>query len=448
MPDLVRATDPLGQVARPVVHQVTPPLEQVGAGIDRFDSILDHMRRSRLDHGGSTSRPASAGQIMKRKAHDIERRLPTTSKLAVHAGRLPESRGFAARYLLLVLLTAATGCQPPDSNREYRFQGSSMGTTFEVKVVTSPFPEPRQEAVREAIQAQLQDVDGKMSTYREASEISRLNRSRETTPQPLSRETFTVVAEAQRISRVTDGAFDITVGPLVNAWGFGPAPHPALPPTAAEIEQLKLRSGWAKIELYSRDSTILKQEPALYLDLSAIAKGYAVDRISEVLAGMNLTRHMVELGGEVRTGGRNAGGNPWRIAIEKPVSGGRAFQRILPLENLALATSGDYRNFRRLEDGHLSHTIDPRTGRPVRHELASVSVVDASCMRADGYATALMVLGEDAGYRLAAEQDLAALFLVRTREGSFRERETPAFRRLFGAKPTGTGSGAERESGS
>lgn len=378
---------------------------------------------------------------MKRNARGIERKLTTTSNSAGRAGS-------AAGYLLLVLLTASTGCQPPDSTREYRFHGSSMGTTFEVKVVASPFPERRQEAVREAIQAQLQDVDGKMSTYRDASEISRLNRSRETTPQPLSRETFTVLAEALRISRVTGGAFDITVGPLVNAWGFGPAPDPTSLPTAAEIEQLKLRSGWAKIELNPRESTILKQEPALYLDLSAIAKGYAVDRISEVLTKANLTSHMVELGGEVRTSGCNAGGNPWRIAIEKPVTGGRAFQRILPLENLALATSGDYRNFRQAEDGHLSHTIDPRTGRPVRHELASVSVVAASCMQADGYATALMVLGEDEGYRLAVEQDLAALFLVRTREGSFRERETPAFRRLFGTKPTGTGPETTGESGS
>jgi thiamine biosynthesis lipoprotein len=323
-----------------------------------------------------------------------------------------------------------------------------MGTTFEVKVVAPLLPKQRQEAVRQAIRAQLQDVDGKMSTYRDASEISRLNRSRASTPHPLSRETFTVLEAAQRISRATGGAFDITVGPLVNAWGFGPAPHTASLPTDAEIEQLQLRSGWAKIELNPRDSTILKREPALYLDLSAIAKGYAVDRVSEVLAEMNLTRHMVELGGEVRTSGRNVGGNAWRIAIEKPVSGGRALQRILPLENLALATSGDYRNFRLAEDERLSHTIDPRTGRPVWHQLTSVSVVDASCMRADGYATALMVLGEEEGYRLAAEQDLAALFLVRTSEESFRERETPAFRRLFPVKPAGTDPPPEREDGS
>lgn len=381
---------------------------------------------------------------MKGTPPGIRNKVAPTSRLA---GRRPGGPGAAAGFLLL-LLAAGSGCQPPPSIREHHFPGTSMGTTFEVKVVAPLLPEQRQEAVRQAIRAQLQDVDGKMSTYREASEISRLNRSRASTPHPLSRETFTVLETAQRISRATGGAFDITVGPLVNAWGFGPTPHPASLPTAAEIEQLQLRSGWAKIELNPRDSTILKREPALYLDLSAIAKGYAVDRVSEVLAEMNFTRHMVELGGEVRTSGRNAAGNAWRIAIEKPVSGGRALQRILPLENLALATSGDYRNFRLAEDERLSHTIDPRTGRPVRHQLTSVSVVDDSCMRADGYATALMVLGEDEGYRLAAEQDLAALFLVRTSEGSFRERETPAFRRLFPVKPAGTGPSPERENGS
>lgn len=322
-----------------------------------------------------------------------------------------------------------------------------MGTTFEVKVVGSLMPE-KEELVREAIQVHLNEIDGKMSTYQKTSEISQLNRSRKTTPQLLSRETMTVLSEALRISRITKGAFDITVGPLVNAWGFGPAPRPTTLPTAIEIEQLKLQSGWSKIELDSRASTIRKLEPILYLDLSAIAKGYAVDRLSKVLVKMNLNRHMVELGGEVKTRGHNASGNPWKIAIEKPVAGGRAFQRILPLENLAVATSGDYRNFHQAEEEHVSHTIDPRTGRPVRHQLASVSVVDTSCMRADGYATALMVSGENEGYRLAVQHDLAALFLVRTCKGFFRERETPAFQRLFPNKPAGTGQAPERERGS
>ena len=384
---------------------------------------------------------------MKRKTPGIGRNVTVKSSVAGDAGRWSGGPGSAAGFLL-VLLAAGSGCQAPASIEEYRFQGSSMGTTFEVKVVASVLPVQQQQAVREAIQAQLRDINGKMSTYLESSEISRLNRSRETTPHPLSRETFAVLEEALRISRMTRGAFDVTVGPLVNAWGFGPPPHPKALPTAAEIEQLKLRSGWAKIELDPLVSTIRKREPALYLDLSAIAKGYAVDRLSETLAELNLTRHMVELGGEVKTSGRNASGQPWQIAIEKPVSEGRAFQRILPLENLAMATSGDYRNFHQTDGVPLSHTIDPRTGRPVRHALASVSVVDASCMRADGYATALMVLGESAGYRLAAGQDLAALFLVRTVEGSFQERETRAFQHLFRDGSSRKGPDLRREGGS
>ena len=382
---------------------------------------------------------------MKEKAPANGANVTVSSRLTGDAGRWSVGPGSAAGFLLL-LLAAGSGCQAPASIEEYRFQGSSMGTTFEVKVVASVLPAQQQQAVREAIQAQLRDINGKMSTYLESSEISRLNRSRETTPHPLSRETFTVLEEALRISRITRGAFDVTVGPLVNAWGFGPLPHPTAPPTTAEIEQLKLRSGWAKIELDPLASTIRKREPALYLDLSAIAKGYAVDRLSETLVAMNFTRHMVELGGEVKTSGRNASGQPWRIAIEKPVSEGRVLQRILPLESLAMATSGDYRNFHQAEGVSISHTIDPRTGRPVRHALASVSVVNASCMRADGYATALMVLGECAGYRLAAGQDLAALFLVRTIDGSFRERETPAFQRLFRDEPSRKGPDHSRES--
>ena len=348
--------------------------------------------------------------------------------------------------LFLLLLTLGLGCQAPASVQEYRFRGSSMGTTFEVKVVEQTMSELQQRAVRQAIQAQLDGINTKMSTYLESSEISRLNRFQETGPHPLSRDTLTVLAEALRISRTTEGAFDVTVGPLVNAWGFGPLPHPTAPPTTAEIKQLKLRSGWAKIELDPLASTIRKREPALYLDLSAIAKGYAVDRLSETLVEMNFTRHMVELGGEVKTSSRSATGKPWRIAIERPLAQGRTFQRILPLESLALATSGDYRNFYQADGVRISHTIDPRTGQPVRHELASVSVVDASCMRADGYATALMVLGEREGYRLAAEQNLAALFLVRSVKGSFREKETPAFQRLFRDTPSKKSVGVETES--
>jgi len=306
-----------------------------------------------------------------------------------------------------------------------------MGTTFEVKLVARKIPQCQIEIIRQEILTQLDDVNGKMSTYLSSSEISRLNRSRETSPQRLSRKTITVLAEARHISTITQGAFDITVGPLVNIWGFGPESRSQKTPTPEEILELKSQTGWEKIELNKFTSTVRKSDPSLYCDLSAIAKGYAVDQVSAALVQKNFLQHMVELGGEIKTRGRNLSGKPWKIAIERPSIQGRTLQRIIPLESLAIATSGDYRNFYQENGVRLSHTIDPRTGHPVKHCLASVSVIDVSCMRADGYATALMVLGETDGYRLAMEHNLAALFLVRTLKGSFLERESPAFQRLF-----------------
>lgn len=306
-----------------------------------------------------------------------------------------------------------------------------MGTTFEVKLVAGKVPQCQLDMIRQEILTQLDNVNSKMSTYLSSSEISRLNRSRKTSPQRLSRETMTVLAEAQHISHITQGAFDITVGPLVNIWGFGPESLPQKTPNPQEIVQLKFQTGWDKIKLNKFNSTVRKTDPSLYCDLSAIAKGYAVDQVSAALVQKNLLQHMVELGGEIKASGHNLSGKPWKIAIERPSIQGRSFQRIIALEGLAIATSGNYRNFYQKNGVRHSHTIDPRTGHPVQHSLASVSVIDVSCMRADGYATALMVLGETDGYRLATKHNLAALFLVRTPQGSFLERETPAFQHLF-----------------
>jgi thiamine biosynthesis lipoprotein len=276
-----------------------------------------------------------------------------------------------------------------------------------------------------------------MSTYQPSSELSQFNSSRATEPFPVSAETLQVFAEAQRISAATGGAFDITVGPLVNLWGFGPNAKPLMIPADEEVERLRPRIGWSRIEVDTALSTIRKSEPEMYCDLSAIAKGYAVDRVAEGLAALGLADTMVEVGGEVRTRGRNAAGEPWRIAIERPDTAQRAFQEVVPLSDLAMATSGDYRNFYEQDGVRFSHTIDPRTGRPIQHRLASVSVIDPVCMRADGYATALMVLGEEEGFKLAEEQGLAALFLVRKGDG-FEERATAAFKTLFPELRLGT----------
>ena len=341
----------------------------------------------------------------------------------------------AVPALLAALIAAACG-SPDRGPHLYAFQGSTMGTTFMVKVVTKTLGEERQAEVLELIEAELDEVDTKMSHYLEDSELSRFNRSRDTSPFAVSEETLEVFRHAQELARLSGGAFDVTVGPLVDAWGFGPEERviePSEPRLDEVISRLIAHVGYTKLELDLEHSTIRKTEPSVACDLSAIAKGYGVDQVSEALRREGFADHLVEVGGEVRAAGLNDAGQPWRIAIEQPGSGGTVPGRIVPLSNLAMATSGDYRNNYEVGGVRFSHTIDPRTGYPISHALASVSVVDELSVRADGLATALAVLGPDEGYELAVEQDLAALFIVRDGGGGLRELATPAFERLVGA---------------
>jgi FAD:protein FMN transferase len=301
-------------------------------------------------------------------------------------------------------------------------------------VAGSALPEPERARVQDAIERQLARVNELMSTYLPSSELSRFNQWASREPFQLSAETFEVFQVARRVGSLSSGAFDVTVGPVVNAWGFGPPGKPAHPPSDVELDQLKAGVGWDKIVLEEAHSAIRKIRPDVYCDLSAVAKGYGVDRVSATLSGLGYFEHMVEVGGEVRARGRNAEGQPWRIGVEKPLEGGRAVQRTLPLENLAMATSGDYRNYYEEGGRRVSHEIDPRTARPIGHRLASVTVVTGRCVEADAFATALIVLGEEEGYRLAVEQNLAALFLVREADG-FVEKTSPRFEELFGQPP-------------
>jgi thiamine biosynthesis lipoprotein len=310
------------------------------------------------------------------------------------------------------------------------WQGQTMGTTYNVKVAGATVDKAEHGRVQTAIDEQLHRVNELMSTYLASSELSRFNASPSSEAFQLSPETLEVFAVARRVGMLSGGAFDVTVGPLVNAWGFGPPGKPPQSPSDAELERLKALVGWDRIVLDEGQSTIRKTDPAVYCDLSAVAKGYAVDRVSETLSALGYVEHMVEVGGEVRARGRNAGGQPWRIGVEKPLPGGTVVQRAVPLENLALATSGDYRNYYEEGGRRISHEIDPRTARPIGHHLASVTVISERCVEADAFATALIVLGEEGGYRLAVEQDLAALFLVRDGEG-FVEKASPRFEKYF-----------------
>ena len=336
------------------------------------------------------------------------------------------------------LLLAACACVPPDPGAAVvEFTGSTMGTTYAVRVVTvDAWPQPERDRVAGEIQAVLDDVESKMSHYDPSSELSRFNRGRTTRPFPVSAETFEVFRQARRLSELTAGALDVTVAPLVNAWGFGPVEPDRFPPDADRLSRALDHVGYAGIQLDEAASTLRKADPAIEVDLSAVAKGYGVDRVADALRGAGLGRYLVEVGGEIVASGTNQLDGPWRIGIESPTPGG-GIQRVVPLRDGAMATSGDYRNRREVEGGWVSHTIDPRTGRPVEHRLASVSVVADTCLEADGLATALEVLGPDDGHALAVERGWAALFLIRGADGGIAERATPAFAALAGAPPPG-----------
>jgi thiamine biosynthesis lipoprotein len=320
-----------------------------------------------------------------------------------------------------------TACQARTGGRNaYLFEGPTMGTTFSVTVVAENIEPSELQRLQQLIEDRLEEISQKMSHYREDSELSRFNRSHDQERFVVSPETFEVFRSANEISLLTGGAFDVTAAPLIDLWGFGPGPTRDTLPPEEDISMARDRTGYQKLVLDGASHSLRKLDPLLRCDLSAIAPGYAVDRVAEALIDEGFRDYLVEVGGEVRTAGMNDAGNAWRIGIERPVPGERVIQRIVPLSGMAMSTSGGYRNFYEKGGVRYSHTIDPHTGRPVTHNLNSVTVVDTLCVRADGLATGLLVLGPEEGYALAVEHDLAVLFIVAQGDG-FRERATPAF---------------------
>lgn len=305
-------------------------------------------------------------------------------------------------------------------------EGETMGTYYSIKYVPDS-SSPPQNVLQTEIDRILEEVNDQMSTYRPHSELSRFNQSREiNTPFPVSPATAKVVSDAIRINKMTQGALDVTVGPLVNLWGFGPEGRFTHQPSDEELEK---RRQWIGIDYLSVEgNTLIKKIPELYVDLSSIAKGYGVDAVAEYLISQNITNYMVDIGGEVRTQGVNGNDQGWRIAIEKPANDGtnQSVQLIIEPGNNSVATSGDYRNYFEDEGMRFSHTIDPTTGRPIRHNLASITVIVPSCMSADGLSTGLNVLGPEKGLQVANELDIPVFMIVKTEKG-FEERYSKAF---------------------
>lgn len=328
----------------------------------------------------------------------------------------------ASLFFFLIFLFVGCG---QSSSPVYRLEGKTMGTQYHIKMVVPAKTPPSQSELQYAVDEELRRINDVLSTYIATSELSRLNQSQSLDWQPVSENLYFMLELSKEINAQSMGAFDVTVGPLVNLWGFGPDKPLGNNPSDEAIANALTKIGSDK---YSLDSTkrAIKKANALYIDLSAIAKGYGSDLIADLLRKKGIENFMVEIGGEIRVAGVNEHGEHWKIGVEKPSMLQSGAIQAIAITDVGLATSGDYRNYYEVDGKRFSHTINPSTGKPITHTLASVTVVAASCAQADALATALNVLGPVEGYALAEKLSLAAYFIIRDGE-QFTIKYTPQF---------------------
>jgi thiamine biosynthesis lipoprotein len=337
---------------------------------------------------------------------------------------------YPRRTAILVAGLAAFAAILSSQNRaagQITVDGRTMGP-IRYHVTLSQYPSELDEAaVGDLVQGALDQVDALMSTYRDDSDVSRFNQSSSTDWVPVAAETAQVVARALEFSRLSGGAFDITVAPLVNLWNFGPNPgdRTRLPDPQAVADALS-RIGYQKLDVRLDPPALKKDEPRLWIDLSAIAEGYAVDRVASALADAGVDAYLVEVGGEVRAAGKKSDGRDWHVGIIWPSAQEETYREIARLADRSLATSGDYRNFTEIDGIRYCHAIDPKTGFPVRNSMAGASVIAPDCMTADAMATTVMVLGADRGHALCSQLGLPLLTYEHDGAG-FRNRTSGEF---------------------
>lgn len=328
-----------------------------------------------------------------------------------------------ACLLMVLVLAALSGC----GQSVERFGGPTMGSSYTVQFVPTGRA-PATAKLKAEVDAILASLDEQFSTYRDDSVVSRFNALPAGACMAVPDDMLTLWRYGEQLSQQSGGAFDLTVEPLMNLWGFGPQSRSEKVPEAAALERERARVGHQHLRL---EGDQLCKDVDAQLDFDSVVAGYAVDQVSARLAELGLKDYLVEITGELKAVGHKPDGTPWRIALEVP-SGERERQveRSVALDGIGLSTSGDYRNY--FEEGgqRYSHTFDPRTGAPVRHALASVTVAEAQALRADGLSTLLMVLGPEEGYTFAERNGLAAFFIVRQGEG-FATRATTRFEALF-----------------
>ncbi len=333
------------------------------------------------------------------------------------------------RGLLAVALLALAGCdnQPAAAKPGLVLEGKTMGTFWRVSL--AGIDSARQNELRTRIQAQLDGDDRLLSTYKSDSALSRFNQSRSTEPYPVTEEMSDIVTASLRIGAKTGGAMDVTVGPLVNLWGFGPDKQPIKTPTQAQIDAAKALTGLQHLTVINKAGRqwLQKDLPGLYVDLSTVGEGYAADRLARLMEQNGISRYLVSVGGAVVTRGTNQDGKAWRVAIQKPTDRENAVQAVVDLNGHGISTSGSYRNYYELEGKRLSHIIDPVSGAPVQHRLVSATVIAPTALEADGWDTGLMVLGTEKAKQVAQKEGLA-VYLITKEDRGFSTWMSPQFK--------------------
>lgn len=315
-----------------------------------------------------------------------------------------------SRRTFLILSTAALAACKAETD-VLKLSGSTMGTTYHVVAIPGA-KKVDEAALDKAIRSALLDVNAQMSNWDAGSEISRVNAAAAGESVTLSPELAGVLQAATDVHLASDGRFDVTVGPLIDAWGFGAGAAVPHMPSDAAITQAMARTGQDRMLALS-GGVLKKAANDAEIYLSAIGKGHGVDRVADAVRSLGISDFMVEIGGDLYAAGRNADGLPWQIGIESPVAGDRAVHSVAHVSGMGMATSGDYRNFFQDGDTRYSHIIDPATGRPITHRTVSTTVLTENAMLADAWATAMLVLGRERGLEIAEEQGLAVVFIDR-----------------------------------
>ena len=333
------------------------------------------------------------------------------------------------RYFSIIAVIIVIGLCIRQGQPHYQtFKGNIFGTVYHIKVRTSQ----KDASLHDKIKAELALINAQMSVFETDSEVSQINRAPRNRKINLSENMSYLLRQAQTVYRQSEGAFDPTISPLIDAWGFGPDKQAKIP-TRKQIKKILQYTGFNKLRFDKSYKTIRKDDERISLNLSAIAKGYGVDKIAELLEYSGYRNYVVEIGGEIRVSGfRDDKGTMWTVGISEPAEKG-ANAMVLDMTNRSVATSGDYRNYRTDENGkRYSHTISPQTGLPVYDKLASVTVFTKHCIDADAYATAMMSMGYDKALAFADKHKIAAIFFIHTEEGGFTKAYSASARKQMG----------------